>query len=41
MEQYVYEALLQTIQIDLENPSRFGQTVCEVLLDQWNPVKPK
>jgi hypothetical protein len=41
LEQYVYDALLQTIQIDLENPNCFGQTVCKVLLEQWNPIRPK
>jgi hypothetical protein len=41
LEQYVYDAVLQTIELDLQNPSCFGQTVCKVLLEQWNPIKPK
>jgi len=31
LEEYIKNALMQAIQTDLENPSRFGQTVCEVL----------
>lgn len=41
LEQYIKDALIQTIQIDLENPSCFGQTVCETLRKQWDPIKPK
>ena len=41
LELYINDALMQTIQIDLENPSCFGQTVCQALLKQWDPIKPK
>ena len=41
LEQYIKDALLQAIQIDLDNPSCFGQTVCEVLRKQWDLIKPK
>lgn len=37
LESYIKDALLQAIQIDLDNPSCFGQAVCETLRKQWNP----
>ena len=39
LQEYVKEALLQKVQIDLENPSCFGQSVCETLLKQWGDPK--
>lgn len=37
LETYIKDALLQAIQIDLDNPSCFGQAVCETLRKQWHP----
>ncbi len=39
LQEYVKEALLQKVQTDLENPSCFGQSVCETLLKQWGNVR--
>lgn len=39
LRNYIEEALLQKVQIDLENPSCFGQSVCETLLKQWGNVR--
>ena len=39
LKHYIEEALFQRVQIDLENPSQFGQDVCETLLKQWGPIK--
>lgn len=39
LQEYVKDALLQKVQIDLECPSQFGQAVCETLLKQWDPKK--
>ena len=39
LQEYVKEALLQRVQIDLENPSQFGQAVCETLLKEWGDPK--
>lgn len=39
LQEYVKEALLQRVQIDLENLSCFGQSVCETLLKQWGDPK--
>lgn len=41
LENYIKDALLQMIQIDLESPSCLGQQVCKVLREEWNPIKPK
>lgn len=41
LQEYIKDALMQAIQIDLDNPSCFGQTVCETLRKQWDPIKPK
>lgn len=39
LQHYIEQALLQRVQIDLENPSQFGQEVCKTLLEQWGPTK--
>ena len=39
LRNYIEDALFQKVQIDLENPSQFGQAVCETLLKQWDPKK--
>jgi hypothetical protein len=39
IQEYVKDALLQKVQVDLENPSQFGQAVCETLLKQWGDVR--
>lgn len=41
LEQCIKDALMQTIQIDLESPSCFGKTVCDTLKKQWDTIKPK
>jgi hypothetical protein len=41
LEQYILDALMQSIEIDLNDPTIFGLTVCEVLRKQWDPIKPK
>ena len=37
IQEYIKDALLQKVQVDLESPSEFGQAVCKILLEQWNP----
>ena len=39
LRNYIEDALLQKVQIDLECPSQFGQAVCETLLKQWGNVR--
>lgn len=39
LQEYIKEALLQRVQIDLENPSQFGQDVCKTLLKRWGSPK--
>ena len=41
LQEYIKDALMQAIQIDLDNPSCFGQQVCETLRKRWDPMKPK
>jgi hypothetical protein len=41
LEEYIKDALMQIVQIDLDNPTCFGQTVCQELRRQWDPIKPK
>ena len=37
----IKDALLQCMEIDLDNPTCFGQTVCNTLSEEWDPIKPK
>ena len=37
LQEYIKEALLTRVQVDLENPTQFGQDICETLLKRWNP----
>jgi hypothetical protein len=41
IQQYIKDALITTIDTDLSDPTCFGQTVCKVLREEWDPVKPK
>jgi hypothetical protein len=41
LEGYIKHALMQSVQVDLDNPSCFGQMVCETLRKEWDPIKQK
>jgi hypothetical protein len=41
IQTYIKDALLQTIQIDLENPSCLGKQICDHLLPEWDSIKPQ
>ena len=41
IQEYIKDAFFMKVQTDLENPSCFGQMVCENLRRQWDLVKPK
>ena len=36
LREYVKDALLQKVQVDLECPTQMGQAVCKTLLEQWD-----
>lgn len=36
---YIKDAFFMKVQVDLDNPTCFGQMVCENLRRQWNPEK--
>lgn len=39
LRNYIEDALFLKVQIDLENSSEFGRTVCKALLKEWDPTK--
>lgn len=39
LRNYIEDALFMKVQIDLENPTEFGQDVCKTLLKKWGPTK--
>ena len=39
IQEYIKDAFFMKIQVDLDNPTYFGQIVCENLRRQWNPEK--
>lgn len=41
LEQYIKDALITMIDTDLRDSTVFGKQVCDHLLSEWDPIKPK
>lgn len=39
IQEYIKDAFYMKVQVDLDNPTCFGQMACENLRRQWNPEK--
>ncbi len=37
IQEYVKDALFMKVQVDLDNPTCFGQQVCKILKEEWDP----